>query len=231
MAAAKSAEEQEAYTKSLFETQKLAASMFEDIEKLVKPGTTDKELSEAIHKLGQEKHGVRSNWHKRIVRSGPNTLAPFEENTPDRTIEEDDILIVDLGPVFEAWEADFGRTYVLGNDPDKLRLRDALEPTWKKIKATFEKNPAMTGDELYSICQQEAKELGYGWGAQIGGHTLGQFPHERIPRDKVTLYITEGNQNSMDSIDKKGFKRHWILEVHLRDPQNRYQGFFEQLLI
>ncbi|KAG5956298.1 hypothetical protein E4U58_006675, partial [Claviceps cyperi] len=41
---------------------------------------------------------------------------------PDRMIEEDDILIVDLGPVFEAWEADFGRTFVLGSDAGRLKL-------------------------------------------------------------------------------------------------------------
>lgn len=228
--AAKSAEEQAAYTKSLMDAEKLAASMFDDIEQLIKPGITDKELSDAIHKLGQEKHGVRSDWHKRIVRSGPNTLAPFEANTPDRTIEADDILIVDLGPVFEQWEADFGRTYVLGNDAAKLHLRDALEPTWKRIKTAYDENPSMTGHELHSICVQEAERQGFVWGAFLGGHTLGQFPHERIPRDKVTLYITEGNHNSMQSIDKKGFSRHWILEVHLRDTANNIQGFYEQLL-
>ncbi len=53
-------------------------------------------------------------------------------------IEEDDILFIDLGPVFEAWEADFGRTFVMGNDPIKTRLRDSLEPVWKTTKAQFD---------------------------------------------------------------------------------------------
>ena len=30
-------------------------------------------------------------WHKRIVRSGPNTLLPYRENPPDRAIGTDDI--------------------------------------------------------------------------------------------------------------------------------------------
>jgi len=48
------------------------------------------------------------------VRAGRNTLAPYDENPPDLTVAEDDIVFLDLGPVFEELEADFGRTYVVG---------------------------------------------------------------------------------------------------------------------
>ena len=70
--------------------------------------------------------GISTYWHKRIVRAGRNTLAPYDENPPDLTIGEDDILFLDLGPVFEEWEADFGRTFVVGSDPVKLKLRDDI---------------------------------------------------------------------------------------------------------
>lgn len=227
----KTAEEQDAYTKSLMDAEKLAVTMFADIEQLIKPGLSEKELSDAIHRLGREKHGVRSDWHKRIVRSGPNTLAPFEANPPDRVIGEDDILIVDLGPVFEEWEADFGRTYVLGDDAAKHRLRDALEPTWNHVKSIYDKDPTMTGQELYRIAKEAAEAQGFEFGAWLAGHTVGNFPHERIPRDKITLYIVEENTNSLRSVSEKtGFDRHWILEIHLRDPANNIQGFYEQLL-
>jgi hypothetical protein len=33
----------------------------------------------------------------RIVRAGRNTLAPYDENPPDLTVGEDDILFLDLG--------------------------------------------------------------------------------------------------------------------------------------
>ncbi|TXT04297.1 hypothetical protein VHUM_04184 [Vanrija humicola] len=204
--------------------------MFDEIEALIKPGISEKALSDAIHQLGLERHGLRTHWHKRVVRSGENTLAPFEENPPDRIIGEDDILIVDLGPVFEAWEADFGRTYVLGNDPDKIRLRDALEPMWKDVKAQYDARPDMSGSELFAIANKAAEDAGFVWGAPLAGHIVGSFPHERIPKDKITLYIAEANKGSMISTGKGGYTRHWILEIHLRDPQGRFQGFYEQLL-
>ena len=215
---------------SLVDAQKKAVALFAEIESLIRPGATDKQLSDQIHALGTERHGVRTHWHKRIVRSGPNTLAAFNDNPPDRTIEADDVVVVDLGPVFEQWEADFGRTYVLGDDPAKIKLRDALEPLWNSVKAQYKANPAMSGEELYAIAVKKAKALGWEFGAHLAGHIVGDFPHERIPKDKISLYITPGNSQSMDDVDKKGHKRHWILEVYLKDPGGKYMGFFEQLL-
>ena len=57
-----------------------------------------------------------------MVRSGPNTLLTYHDPAVDRRIEDDDIVYLDFGPVFDAWEADFGRTYALGTDPHKQRL-------------------------------------------------------------------------------------------------------------
>ena len=82
------------------------------------------EASDAIRDLAAEMFGISRYWHKRIVRAGPNTLQPYKQNPPDREIAADDIVFLDFGPIFEQWEADFGRTYVLGDDPVKHRLAD-----------------------------------------------------------------------------------------------------------
>lgn len=215
----------------LLDAQTKALRLFEEIERdLIRPGVSEKELSNEIHELGTKRHGIRTHWHKRVVRSGPNTLLPYAENPPDRIIQEDDILFVDLGPVFEAWEADFGRTFVLGDDPIKKKLRDDLEPTWKAVKARFEKNPDITGEGLYDIACEVAKEHGWEFGGQIAGHLVGSFPHERIPNDKISLYIIKGNQDRMSNPGKDGNKRHWILEIHLVDRERQIGGFCEQLL-
>ncbi|KAK5636285.1 hypothetical protein RRF57_011997 [Xylaria bambusicola] len=96
---------------SLVDAQTKALRLFDEIATdLIRPGVSEKELSKEIHELGARRHGIQTHWHKRVVRSGPNTLQPYNENPPDRIIGADDILFVDLGPVFEAWEADFGRT-------------------------------------------------------------------------------------------------------------------------
>lgn len=215
----------------LLDAQSKAVALFAEIEeKLIRPGISEKQLSNEIHALGQERHGVRTHWHKRVVRSGENTLLPFEANPPDRIIGEDDILYVDLGPVFEQYEADFARTFVLGNDPEKIKLRDSLEPVWKAVKKRYDESEGMTGGRLYEIACEEAKNAGWEFGAWLAGHLVGQFPHERIARDKIRLYITEGNEEVMAAPGNDGHQRHWILEIHLRDNKNKRAAFFEQLL-
>lgn len=216
---------------SLQDAQDKAVQLFNEISRdLIRPGITEKQLSNEIHELGQKRHNVRTHWHKRVVRSGPNTLFPYAENPPDRIIEPDDILFIDLGPVFEAWEADFGRTFVLGDDPVKKKLRDSLEPTWHYVKSRFDENQDMTGEELYAIACEKAKSEGWEFGGAHSGHLVGDFPHERIPNDKISLYITKGNSEVMRKPGKDGNQRHWILEIHLVDRERQIGAFFEQLL-
>ena len=216
---------------NLQDAQDKAVALFDEIAStLIRSGITEKQLSTEIHQLAEKRHALRTHWHKRVVRSGPNTLFPYNDNPPDRTIEEDDILFIDLGPVFEAWEADFGRTYVLGSDPAKEKVRDALEPIWHATKAEFDKKQDMTGEELYAIACSKANEAGYDFGGEHSGHLVGDFPHERIPNDKITLYITNGNGEVMRRKGKGGNMRHWILEMHLVDRERGFGGFFEQLL-
>jgi Metallopeptidase family M24/Gamma-glutamyl cyclotransferase, AIG2-like len=81
---------------------------------------------------------------------GPGrTLQPYHENPPDRLIGEDDIAFCDFGPIFEEWEADFGRTFVLGEAPAKIALRDALPVVWNAGREWFETHPDISGDELF----------------------------------------------------------------------------------
>ena len=125
--------------RQLISAEKKAAELFETIEtrKLIRAGITEKELNQAIYNLAFELFGIKKYWHKRIVRSGKNTLHPYDENPENLLIQKDDILFIDFGPIFDAWEADYGRTYVLGNDPVKHKLTKDIEKAWEKTKDYF----------------------------------------------------------------------------------------------
>src|SRR5271170_2354533 len=125
---------------ALLQAQQKADELFREIEKrdLIRPNVLESQLNQDIYDLANQMYGVSTYWHKRIVRAGRNTLAPYEENPPDLTVGEDDILFLDLGPVFEQWEADFGRTFVLGSDPIKLKLRDDIGKAFAQGKEYFE---------------------------------------------------------------------------------------------
>jgi Xaa-Pro dipeptidase len=216
----------------LREAQTKAENLFHQIDArgLVRPGITESHLNEDIYALAKQMYGIDTYWHKRIVRAGRNTLLPYAENPPDLPIGADDILFLDLGPVFEKWEADFGRTYVLGSDPVKHKLREDVGQAFADGKRYFEGNANITASELYRYAQHLAGQFGWEFGGLIAGHLIGEFPHERIPEDKVTLYVHPDSHLPMRQLDEKGQQRHWILEIHFVDRKRQIGAFYEELL-
>ncbi|BBY06921.1 M24 family metallopeptidase [Mycobacterium noviomagense] len=218
--------------KRLLDAQHKAAQLFDEIERreMVRAGVGERQLSDEIRDLAAEMFGVTSHWHRRIVRAGENTLEPFPEHPPDRVIGDGDIVFLDLGPVFEEWEADFGRTFVLNDDPFKLAIRDALPRVWQAGRDYFDAVPYVTGAELFDHVVQVARDEGFEWGSPIAGHLLGEFPHRKIVGNGAQWYITPGSDKPMRRTDPHGRVCHWILEIHLIDPARRFGGFYEQLL-
>jgi Xaa-Pro dipeptidase len=223
---------EEQRVQELLLAQSKAERLFHEIEQtgLVRPGISESRLNEDIYELAREMYGITTYWHKRIVRAGRNTLAPYAENPPDLMIGNDDILFLDLGPVFENWEADFGRTFVIGSDPLKLKLRDDVGTAFAEGKRYFEENPDITARQFFAYVVSLAHKFGWEYGGPIAGHLIGQFPHEKISGDKVTLYVHPNSHLQMQSLNESGQKRHWILEIHFVDRERQIGGFFEELL-
>lgn len=226
------AEAEDDRAQRLLRAQANARQLFDEVERqnIIAPGVSERQASDAIGDLASELFGVRRHWHKRIVRAGLNTLVPYDKNPRDRLIGDDDIVFCDFGPVFDGWEADFGRTFVVGKDPAKLRLSDDLADVWASGKQHFEAIPDITGEQLYSYVTEEASRHGWQFGGDIAGHLVGKFPHRRIAGEKVESYIAPGSRGPMRRRDSTGNVCHWILEVHLVDRGRQIGGFFEQLL-
>lgn len=216
----------------LREAEEKASFLFSEIEKrrLIQSGKSEKQLNEEIFALARDLFGIEKYWHKRIVRAGENTLHPYDENPPDLQIQEDDILFFDFGPIFEEWEADFGRTYVIGNDPQKRKLQRDIESAWYECAQYFRNHPAITGSELFAFAVKKAADYGWEFGGEIAGHIIGHFPHERLEKEVKDHYVHPANLLPMRDPDQAGNPRHWILEIHFVDRQRKIGGFFEQLM-
>jgi len=219
-------------TEMLLDAQDKAAQLFAEIERsgMIRAGVGERQLSDEIRGLAADMFGVERHWHKRIVRAGENTLQPYRQNPPDRTIAEDDIVFCDFGPIFDRWEADFGRTFVLGDDLRKRALRDDLPRVWAKGRDYFDSHPDVTGAELFDRVVALSHDAGWDFGGTIAGHLVGEFPHEKIAGDAIESYIAPGSDNPMRRTDHTGRICHWILEVHLTDSARRFGGFYEELL-
>jgi Xaa-Pro dipeptidase len=96
-------ESEDSRVAELLRAQAKADQLFHAVteQQVIRPGVTESDASRAIRDMAADMFSVHSFWHKRIVRSGPNTLLPYRHNQPDRIIGENDIAFVDFGPVFD----------------------------------------------------------------------------------------------------------------------------------
>jgi Xaa-Pro aminopeptidase len=217
----------------LIAAERKAFALFDAIERagIVRPGRSEPEIDDDIYALAERDFGVKTHWHRRVVRAGPNTICTFYDKPPVRMIGPEDTVYLDLGPVFAQWEADVGRTYALGDDPEKTRLVADLPRLFESVKAHYEASPDITGAALYAFAQASAAEAGWVFGGVIAGHIVGEFPHvQRVPGDKDLHRIAPANPKRMRDPDANGCERHWILEIHLVDQARTFGGFYERLL-
>jgi len=220
------------YQKLILAEQK-AKELFNSVEQrgLIVAGKTEATLSDEIVKIASEDFGAENHWGKKIVRTGINTLQPYVSNPPDLVIRDGDILFFDFHPVFEGWEADLGRTYVLGNDALKLKIKKDIEAAWHEANAWYFKQSSLTGAGYFNYVADLTKRYGYEFGNAIAGHIVGRFPHEQPdnPND-LCLDVHPDNHTDILQPDKHGNKRYWMLELHFVDRPNNIGAFFEQLL-
>ncbi|WP_310555868.1 M24 family metallopeptidase [Flavobacterium sp.] len=218
---------------NLILAQNKAIELLNTVEErgLIISGKTESQLCNEIIQIAKEEFGVENHWGKKIVRTGINTLQPYMANPQDLIIQEGDILFFDFHPVFEGWEADLGRTYVLDKDPLKLKIKKDVEAAWHEGNAWYYKQSKLTGADFFNYTTDLAKRYGYEFGNAISGHIIGNFPHEQPddPND-LCLDVHPGNHSDILQLDKYGQPRHWMLELHFVDRANNMGAFFEQLL-
>jgi Xaa-Pro aminopeptidase len=217
----------------LLNAQYISIQFFKAIEEnnLIIPGKSEEELNAELSDLALNKFGIEKHWHKKIVRTGKNTLANYPDNPPNRIIEKDDILFVDYGPIVEDYEADIGRTYVLGSDPRKLKLKKDVEAAWYDIQEWYLQQTTLKASDIFNCAVRKAEESGWEFTGAIAGHIVGKYPHEQPPDPKsLELDIHPDNHDDIFLLDANGNKRHWILELQFIDRKNEIGAYFEQLL-
>ena len=197
---------------------------------LIRAGVLESALSAEIFTLAAARFGVRRHWHRRVVRCGPNTLLGYYDRPPDRRLAADDLVYLDFGPVFDAWEADYGRSYVLGNDPRKHRLVADIGAAFQRGRQLYLDTPDLTAGQLYDYVCGLARAYGWEFGAATAGHLIGRFPHEQSHGLPKRFSIRPGNDIRLREPDSAGRPRHWILEIHFVDRVHGFGAFCEELL-
>ncbi len=207
-----------------FKARELCLSVVDLISKKVTAGMNEADGQQLIKEAFNDA-GITKFWHPSKFRIGSDTTKSFRElPTPELQLAAGDLFFVDVGPIFEDHESDFGETFIfppsMANNPtaEKVLLRDASEKIWQET-ASLWKAGQISGMELYQRADQQARSLGYRLNPLMAGHRLGDFPHSLFSKEKLAALATKPAVNL------------WVLEIHIVSDHLRCGSFFEDILL
>ena len=154
----------------------LNESVFREVFATLKPGQTEREVALAIESTMMGR-GAEAVAFPTIVASGPNAALPHAIPT-DRSINEGETIIIDMGLKLDGYCSDMTRTVVLGTPDDHsvkiIRLvRRAQRAALKTIKA------GILARDADKSAREVIARAGYGKNFGHGlGHGVGLAVHE-----------------------------------------------------
>lgn len=131
----------------------------------------------AVIEYELKKMGIKNMSFETMVLTGDNAASPH--GTPgDRKIEKNDLILFDLGVVYEGYTSDVTRTVAFGEPSQQAKdiYNLVLEANEAAIAAV---KPGITAGELDRIARDVISEAGYGkYFNHRLGHGLGSNVHE-----------------------------------------------------
>ncbi|MDK2870349.1 MAG: Xaa-Pro dipeptidase [Pyrococcus sp.] len=139
-------------------------------------GKREREVAAKVEYL-MKMNGAEKPAFDTIIASGHRSALPHGVAS-DKRIEKGDLVVIDLGALYNHYNSDITRTIVVGSPNEKQReiYEVVLEAQKRAVKAA---KPGMTAKELDSIAREIIKEYGYGdYFIHSLGHGVGLEIHE-----------------------------------------------------
>lgn len=162
--------------------------------------------------------GLRRGWHQTYVRFGSNTVLTYDQRSEKGVVlNENDIFFIDIGPIYGDHEGDAGSTFCVGDDAEMQRAAVEVKELWFECRNFWLEN-SPTGIELQKFAETEAKQRGWIFNLDPGGHRLSDFPH-RVHFD-----------GALSEVDFSPTSLLWVLEMQIRHPERPFGAFYEDIL-
>lgn len=202
----------------LLDARKKTWEAISRIEKAMEIGVSEEEAHKIADQIMKEM-GAKKFWHRTHVRFGVNTLKTYSEKSePNTFLKEDDIYLLDIGPVWnDKYEGDGGATFVVGSDPLKKKCAEDVLKIFNVTREHWKSNH-VTGPALYEFSAKVAREFGWELVQEVAGHRLGDFPHHAFFK------------GSMGDIDFRPAPNAWVLETQIKHSTLPIGAFHEDLL-
>lgn len=202
----------------LLNVRQMTRDAIHRIAESVRPGMVEEDAVEMAKDI-LAKAGMLRGWHDVYVRFGSNTTKTFgAASDPGVVLGDDDIFLIDIGPVWKQWEGDGGDTFVTGTNPEMRRCADDAKQIFHLVRKYWAEQGA-TGKELYDFAAKQAEERGWSLNLDLSGHRIADFPH-------ASVY-----EGPLAEVDFSPSRLLWVLEIHIRHPTESYGAFFEDMLL
>ncbi|HEN8798492.1 TPA: NAD(P)H dependent flavin oxidoreductase family protein [Pseudomonas putida] len=178
--------------------------------------TTAQALEMAAHTL--QAMGASHTWHPTYIRFGDDTVrTPRQGVDLKRVLRTTDIVVVDVGPVWDGYEGDYGDTFVFGEHDLHHACVKALHEVFDETRQAWGRG--LTGRELYDFAERSAQAKGWQLERNLAGHRIADFPHVLYGQDKLA------------EVEIVPSEVVWVLEIQLCHPTEPVGAFFEDILI
>ncbi|MGE6919311.1 M24 family metallopeptidase [Achromobacter kerstersii] len=205
-------------SEKMMQVRQLTREAIQQIAQAMKPGMVEEDAVEFAKDLLAEK-GMLRGWHDVYVRFGTNTTKTFgAASEPGVVLGEDDIFLIDIGPIWKDWEGDGGDTFLTGTDPMKAKCASDAREIFHEVRGHW-RDTGATGKELYAIAIEAAQRRGWELNMDLSGHRLADFPHAAV------------YEGPMADVDFTPSRQLWVLEIHIRNREGTYGAFFEDMLL
>lgn len=199
-----------------YRAREVARDITFELSSHIRPGMVEEE-AQMLYKQLCKNHPVEKQWHPTKIRFGPNTIKNFRDISEPYVLQEEDIYFIDIGPVIEGHEADYGQTFTVGSIFDHKHIADSSLKVFAEVSQYWQQK-RVSGLELYQFARSRAESYGYILNMGMDGHRLGDFPHH--------IYFKGG----LGECEEIVIPHAWILEIHLWNKKKFYGAFFEDLL-
>ncbi|OGD45351.1 hypothetical protein A3K69_02285 [Candidatus Bathyarchaeota archaeon RBG_16_57_9] len=137
----------------------------------MKPGATEYEIA-AEAEYAMRREGAELTSFATIVSTGPRSA--YSHGWPtSRRLSDGEFMLVDLGPMIDGYAADETRTYILGKDPGKQRMLEAVD---RAVAAVTEAvRPGARCSDLDAISRRVLADHGFPDYPHSLGHPLSGF--------------------------------------------------------
>lgn len=171
------------------EASRLVDEVVRMLHGYIRPGMTERQIAKQIPEFFEEA-GADEPSFSPIVASGPNGSMPHYSGGR-RVIEENDVIILDLGGRHKSYCSDTTRTFFTGTPTEEQRkVYEIVRESQAAGEAAV--RPGATGQDVDRAARKVIIDAGYGeYFFNRVGHGIGIAVHEHP-------YIIEGNDRPLE---------------------------------